>query len=378
MPVCAGRPDTGRCPSNKVDSSVTWSSCDLFLCQECYDYRIPSAPVSDNRSKPVSTEATAMASASTSATSADVRNELLCFVQQKSTVMTVDHLVKLSSDFYRNDEIVAARNIVNKFIQHRLSKRQGADSARKSMEDIVKLCLDPNVHLPAFYATDLSRLPPVDATHCDVSALLIEIQSLRAEVREIAQLKTELEQLKAEVKVLTQSRHDADNRVPNNANQWPRLSENQAVAVDQSAPVKMTFANVAENLAHSANTGEKPFNLKRNNRPARRSQLICGKATNQTMIAVDGLRRANIFLTRLNPDTTTTDIETLIKNVVPKCSSVKAEKQQTRFDTYSSFSAEICVSRSNFEELIGSVYSADTWPAGILVRRFYRIRNGAK
>jgi hypothetical protein len=190
-----------------------------------------------------------------------------------------------------------------------------------------------------------------------------------------------LEQLKSEVKVLKQSRSDADNIVPNNANQWPRLSENQAVlnlVVDQSTPVKMTFANAAENLARTANTGEKPFNLKRNNKPARRSQLICGKATDQTMIAVDGLRRANIFMTRFNPDTTTTDIETLIKNVVPKCSSVKAEKQQTRFDTYSSFSAEICVSRSNFEELIGSVYSADTWPAGILVRRFYRIRHGIK
>jgi len=49
-------------------------------------------------------------------------------------------------------------------IQHRLPKRQGADDDRKTMQDIIKLCLDPNTLLPVNCVTDLSRLPPVDAT----------------------------------------------------------------------------------------------------------------------------------------------------------------------------------------------------------------------
>jgi len=54
----------------------------------------------------------------------------------------------------------------------------------------------------------------------------------------------------------------------------------------------------------------------------------------------------------------------------------KVEKQPTRYDTNSYFSAELCVTRTNFDNLLLSVYSADTWPDGILVRRFYRTKHG--
>lgn len=387
MPVCQGRPDTGQCPNNKADSSVKYSICDLFLCQECYDYRVPlTTSVSDNTSTGKSTPSNTATATMTSPTAATaVRNELLCFVQQKSGVMAVDHLVKLCVDFYRNEEIVAARACVEKVAQHRMPKRQGTDVARKSMEDIVKLCIDPNFQLPVFYATDLSRLPPVDATHCDVSALLKEIQALRAEVREVTQLKTELEHLKAEVIALSQIRNEVDSMKlqfakPTN-DHWPSLADNPVMpnpATDLIGPVKTSFAAVAEDLVRSVNSGEMPFEVKPNKRTNRRPQPICGKATGQSMMAVDSMRRCNIFMTRCRPETTTGDIESLVKNVLQKLNTVRVEKQKTRFESYSSFSIELCVARSNFDELIEAVYSADTWPTGILVRRFYRSKNGDK
>jgi len=96
--------------------------------------------------------------------------------------MTMEHLVKLCSDFYRKEEIIVAKDIVEQFIGHRLQKRKEPDFVRKSTDEIVTVCIHPNVSLPVFYATDLSRLPPVDVNHCDVSALLQEIQALRVEV----------------------------------------------------------------------------------------------------------------------------------------------------------------------------------------------------
>jgi len=81
-------------------------------------------------------------------------------------------------------------------------------------------------------------------------------------------------------------------------------------------------------------------------------------------------------MTHFKSNVTTTDSEALINSAVLKCTGVKVEKQPTRYDTYWSFSAELCVSRTNFDDLILSVYSADTWPGGILVRRFYRTNNG--
>jgi len=94
----------------------------------------------------------------------------------------------------------------------------------------VKLFIDPNTQLPVFYVTDLSRLPPVDATHCVVSALLKEIQALRVGVREVTQLKTELEHLKAEVNELLQIRNEVDSMklqlVKPINDHWPSLAGN--------------------------------------------------------------------------------------------------------------------------------------------------------
>jgi len=113
------------------------------------------------------------------------RNELLCFVQEKRNVMTLEHLVKICDDVYQEKEIIKARTELDSVLETRLPKRKGDDKCRSTLEDIVKTCLDPTVTLPVFYAVDLSRLPPVDAKHCDVSAILQELQSLRAEAREI-------------------------------------------------------------------------------------------------------------------------------------------------------------------------------------------------
>jgi len=59
--------------------------------------------------------------------------------------------------------------------------------------------LYPTVKLPEFHAKNLARLPPVDASHCDVSAILIELRALRTEVRNMGQIVATVDMLKAEV-----------------------------------------------------------------------------------------------------------------------------------------------------------------------------------
>ena len=71
---------------------------------------------------------------------------------------------------------------------------QGSQQA--TVKDIIKVCLDPAIELPAFLAVDLSRLPPVEATHCDITAILRELQLLRHEVRQISSLREEVTNLK--------------------------------------------------------------------------------------------------------------------------------------------------------------------------------------
>ena len=79
---------------------------------------------------------------------------------------------------------------------------KGGDKDRKTVNDLLKLILDPAVSLPTFVAVDLSRLPPVDATHTDVSALLQQISMLRAEVRSVALLRSELDEVRGALQEL--------------------------------------------------------------------------------------------------------------------------------------------------------------------------------
>ena len=45
--------------------------------------------------------------------SAAVKSELLCFVQEKASIMTVDDIVKICTDFYKKEEIFAARSLLD-------------------------------------------------------------------------------------------------------------------------------------------------------------------------------------------------------------------------------------------------------------------------
>ena len=94
-----------------------------------------------------------------------------------------------------------ARLTLLKYVtQKRLPKHKGSDAEirTKTITAIVKLCLDPASSIPVglFCALNLTRLPPVDTDHVDVTALLAEISALRREVRAITQLKVEVDQLK--------------------------------------------------------------------------------------------------------------------------------------------------------------------------------------
>jgi len=115
--------------------------------------------------------------------------------------MADDHLVQLCSDFYRKEEVETARSLVEQYIgqpsgkPHRMPHRKGSDALRATIDDLLKVILNPNLKLPVCYAKSLKRLPPVDASHCDDAAILLEVQSLRLEVRRSMELRADLDAL---------------------------------------------------------------------------------------------------------------------------------------------------------------------------------------
>jgi len=77
-------------------------------------------------------------------------SELLCFVRQKCNIIVYDDSAKVCVDFYCEDEIFAAKAIVEQALTYRLPKRQGTNKNRTTVEDLIRLCLDPNVTLPLY------------------------------------------------------------------------------------------------------------------------------------------------------------------------------------------------------------------------------------
>jgi len=91
---------------------------------------------------------------------------------------------------------------MEQFVPRRLTKRQDPSALKSTVEDVLKLLLDPTMKAPTFYAVDLCRLPPVGAENCDVSAILKELHSLRHEVRVISQLQDEVSSIRQELAAL--------------------------------------------------------------------------------------------------------------------------------------------------------------------------------
>ena len=116
-----------------------------------------------------------------------VRCEVLYFIQNKCALLPFDSVVTICSDFYTNSEVENARALLAEHLAptRRITKHNGTEDVKrkKTIHDLVKLCLDPTVHLPTFFSTDMSRIPSVGLQHVDISMLLQEVSALRAEVR---------------------------------------------------------------------------------------------------------------------------------------------------------------------------------------------------
>jgi hypothetical protein len=298
-----------------------------------------------------------------------VQSEILCFVAEKCKTMAFDHIVKLVSDFYNDDEISQAKKLVSEHCDasHRLPKRTGNGRKIKTVEDIVKTLLNPEVKLPVFFAVNLTRLPPVDATHCDVAAILAEVSMLRQEVRAVAQLREEIAQLRAMLNVSPICMTNDLGDVPTTS-----LSTN----VDS---IKPTFADKAKTLHESGavftNKHKKPTV-----RPTVGSSNL-----NSKVKAVKTYRAVDLFITRLHPETTKAELIDCIQSVCEESESTQqlnivsteCTKLKSRFEgLYCSYRLQIRIDGMDMQRALDLFMSPSTWPSGILVRRYFPPKNG--
>ena len=384
---CEGRP-TEPCPYKKNDNTVKWSICDRWLCPDCLEYREPMKVCNNNGNS--NKEPTKICN--NNGNSNKVKCELLCFMMDKVKILPLDQVVLICADFYEENEVMAARNLLDEHTPYRLPKRKGQERIKCTIEDLAKACLDPNMKLPEYYATNMSRLPPVDLKHCDVSAILLELQALRQEVRAFGELQLEMSAMKqqlAEVMNLKEQMADYKKIFDDlNINEFSCPGKDiSMVDIINSQEIMTQKAEtladiVKKNVKAPVNEGNsRPTNetgKAHSNKPAARRMQIYGKAHTDRNITVDNIRRVELFVSRLQPDTTTEEMSEMATNSFSNLTAVAVEELKTRFDTYTSFHVTLSIKHSGFQDLLAAVYSENNWPEGVFVRRYFSTtKNGA-
>ena len=312
-----------------------------------------------------------------------MRSELLCFMYDKARILPFDDVVKLCVDFYKEDEIMAARNILES-LEHKLYKRKGVDKLHNTVDDMLKLIVNPDVKLPTFYAVDLSRLPPVDITHCDMSAVLLELRNLRTELRSLKNLEDEVcalrEQVKAQVAMSTaQSSEINDMRSQLNAVRANRIDEFPPLS-GAGNPTTSRAGNPIPTVSAAGVVRAAAANGALANTRTRRPQKVCiGKYTRfGGTKSVHTVRNVELFVSRVHPSLNDNAIigiaeESLNSSDIECCEDVtiKCERLPSKFDFYASFHLTVKVESSVFPSVIDLLMSAEVWPRGWYVRRFF-------
>jgi len=302
-----------------------------------------------------------------------VINEVLCFIQRKSEVLATDDLTKICADYYSVDDIEKARATLSKCVDNkkRVPKQKGTEYEIRSrtVSLMIKLCLDPSITLPAFCARDISNLPPVDATHVDMSAVLSELSALRREVRAMMDLREEVNTLKA----MLHSERRERNTDMSDLMLVPATEEPVRQQVD-------TFADKANQLIGD----DTAFKNVVRRRRTQSSKLVVGKSeSNNHVQSVATTRSVDVFISRLHPATTDEELincvnactgtENSINVIEVVCNRLKSKYESL----YASYHVEIRVDSALLKQAVDVFMSAEVWPSGVFVKRFFRKRNGS-
>ena len=133
-----------------------------------------------------------------------------------------------------------------------------------------------------------------------------------------------------------------------------------------------TFAQLASKLQSTGMVQKQPS--RKTVRPT------IGRATgNQRLKSVVTKRSVDIFVSRLLPDAEVEDVVDCVAECLGqlKVLQVDCVKLKSKHEhLYASFHVAVSVEASGMKEAITALMSAESWPEGLLIRRYFKPRNG--
>ena len=127
-----------------------------------------------------------------------VVNELLCFVQNKVESLPADPLIKLCTEFYSVDIIIAAKKVLYETVtaKHHFIERRGTGKAKASMQDIIRVFQEMDLdETPVFVARNLLELPPLSLDNMDNLKLLSDIEAMKQQLKIVTDSQRDIVQI---------------------------------------------------------------------------------------------------------------------------------------------------------------------------------------
>ena len=351
-----------------------------------------------------------------------IQNELLCFLQNKlNGGMPVDTVHKLIVDFYKDDDIAEAKDLLfaSAVTNVRYRRKIGPHRSKQNVTDMINVILElqPNSS-PVFTASDLSNIPPVSMNNVDILKLLRELEGMKSSISALQYSHSEV--IQAQEKVLqflhnkpkpvdtgnlmdnspvtspepVESEDDLHQDVTSNDEPLDTMEDTDLPAPSSvPAPVyksRIYYSQALKQPPKSSDTNSSHTQGARNGRPARpaprntqtdhhsqtqANDVIIGKGHHSTIKAAahrgDGSGTAHsfnkecigIFVSRLDPRLS----ERRLQNYVFQMTGLRTnpEKLQTRYSSYSSF-----LIRGN-KHMRSMLMDAEMWDNGTLVKPYF-------
>ncbi|XP_063385575.1 uncharacterized protein LOC134671685 [Cydia fagiglandana] len=114
-----------------------------------------------------------------------VINELLCYIQNKLSVIDDDTLVRLCRTSFSSEEIKKSKCLLFDSVStdHRKISRKNSGKEVRDLEDIVALLRSVEIDkVPVFVARKLENLPPITVDHLDCTKLLKDLAKMQNDI----------------------------------------------------------------------------------------------------------------------------------------------------------------------------------------------------
>lgn len=366
-------------------------------------------------------------------------NAVLCYITSARGSLNKDNIIGNVVAFYSSDVIFSAKEEIFEICKERPIRRKATaefpNASVPNVRDILQLIdqVEGKIELPSFVATSYNSLPPsnFDSLAPVLCSLRDEITTLREEVSQLRKLNQELSSaqvgnscmqhdlsdLKVMIRNLSSDRGQqkisySDTIARGNNSNGPGSSAlrgsprrkevhpqglNRTLSVvkdnltisssqpsvrpkenvhredrgrlDSSSSIAQPVGNdVREEQIESGGQND-DWEVVRNRKPHRGKRQVNVAGTRRNPTGLSGVEKIyDLFVGGCNRETTINDISDYCKNLGVELK--KVELMQTKSEWYSAF--KISMKQSERDTLM----SADSWPQGVFVRKFYKAKIG--